>query len=363
MEGQAAQRQPLRFTIFYQILLAMCVVSTIPIAGLWYISVHESRQVWDSIVSHDLNQSAETLGRSVEEWTSMNLRLLDQNAKVPAIRSMDDSLQDPVLKSISDTYDWIYLAFTVSPDGKNVGRSDGKPQTFYGDRAYFKQIMGGAAVGQQVALGKTSKKPAFMLARPILSDASETQGVIAIAMTLEDLSNTITKTRIGKTGYAILLDENDRLIAHGGGGVTSELQDFGNHPAAHLQSRPGDPPFVFELDGRRFVAVTRVLDHGWKFIVMQDALEAYEAADRARLYSLILLASTLVGVILVALLLARRFSAPIRRLTAAADEISRGGFETEIGETDRADEIGALARAIERMRVSLAMALNRLRNR
>jgi len=363
MEGREPQRKPLRFTIFYQILLAMVVVSTIPITGLWYISVHESRLEWSAIVAQNLSQTADALGRSVEDWTATNLRLLDQNARTPAIRSMDARLQDPVLATVAETYDWIYLAFTVSPDGKNLGRSDGKPQTFYGDRSYFKQVMEGAPIGQQVLLGKTSKKPAFILAKPILADTGDTQGVIAIAMTLEDLSSTITNTRIGKTGYAILLDENNRLIAHGAGEISSELQDFSDYPAARVHSQPGDAPFVFEKGGKRFVAYTKVLKHGWKFIVQQDASEAYAAADQAQRHALILLSSTLIAVLLVALLLARRLSTPIRALTAAADEISRGSFKTTVGETERSDEIGALARAIERMRVSLEMALDRLRKR
>jgi methyl-accepting chemotaxis protein len=46
-----------------------------------------------------------------------------------------------------------------------------------------------------------------------------------------------------------------------------------------------------------------------------------------------------------------------------AEEISKGKLGAEIKETVRNDEIGALARAIERMGISLQMAFDRLRKK
>jgi len=293
----------------------------------------------------------------------MNLRVLQQNAETPAMRSMESETQNPVLKTMADTYEWVYLAFTILPNGQNLGRSDGKPQTFYGDRDYFKQVLGGKSVGQQVLLGKTSHKPAFILSKPIKGEGDKLQGVIAIAMTLEDLSKTITKTRIGKTGFAILLDENNRLIAHGNGEVSSELQDLGSHPALRRRHIFDRESFVFEEDGRKIVAFTKKTQQGWTLIVQQDYKEAYAAADEAQRNAIMLLVATMVAVVIIAYLLAQRLSTPIRKLTAIADEISRGNLSAEIKETGRSDEIGALARAIERMGVSLQMAFDRLRKR
>ncbi len=51
---------------------------------------------------------------------------------------------------------------------------------------------------------------------------------------------------------------------------------------------------------------------------------------------------------------------PIQELSDAANQISRGDFNVEI-ETDRQDEIGVVANAIDRMRVSLKMSIDRLR--
>ena len=59
----------------------------------------------------------------------------------------------------------------------------------------------------------------------------------------------------------------------------------------------------------------------------------------------------------------RRLTRPIRRLTRIADGISRGQLDAAIGETKRSDEIGSLARAIERLRASVKLAVERLGTR
>jgi len=361
--GKSTEGDGAGFKILYQILVTMCIIALIPLGGLWYISIYKSRIDWTTNIRQNLVANTEALTRSVDEWTSANLRVLEQNAETPDILSMDSDRQNRVLKTMADTYDWVYLAFTILPSGKNLGRSDGKPVKNYGDRNYFKQVLGGRDVGQQVLLGKTSGKPAFILAKAIKGDGTKNLGVIAIAMSLEDLSKTVTKTKIGRTGFAILLDENNRLIAHGKGEVASELQDFSFHPVLKPQNRSKARVFVFDQKGDKIVAYSKKTQQGWTLIVQQDYEEAYSAANRTRQNTLYLLGITCLIVLFVAVLLARRLSTPIRNLTAIADEISRGKLGAQIKETDRNDEIGALARAIERMGISLQMAFDRLRKK
>jgi methyl-accepting chemotaxis protein len=362
-QGITTDRVGSGFKILYQILATMCVIALIPIGGLWYISIYKSREDWTTNILQNLMNNTESLTRSVDDWTTMNLQVLEQNAETSDIQSMESETQNLVLKTMADTYEWVYLAFTIRPNGQNLGRSDGKPQTFYGDRRYFKQVLSGKSLGQQVLLGKTSGKPAFILAKPIKGEGAKILGAIAIAMSLEDLSKTITKTKVGQTGFAVLLDEDNRLIAHGNGEFSSELQDLSSHPVLRQRNRFDRNSFVFEEDGKKIVAYSKKTQQGWTLIVQQDYQEAYAAANETQRNAILLLAITMVTVVIVAYLLAQRLSKPIRNLTAIADEISRGNLGAEIKEIERSDEIGALARAIERMGVSLQMAFDRLRKR
>jgi len=70
--------------------------------------------------------------------------------------------------------------------------------------------------------------------------------------------------------------------------------------------------------------------------------------------------ATLIISILAAYLIARLITRPIAKLTAIAEDISKGKFHDKLDESARGDEIGTLARSIERMGVSIKIMLKRL---
>ena len=91
--------------------------------------------------------------------------------------------------------------------------------------------------------------------------------------------------------------------------------------------------------------------------------EAYGVAAKAQKNAMILLFVAVFISALIAFFLARRLSIPILNLTKIADEISRGNLSADIYEVNRGDEIGALARAIDRMGISLQLAFDKLKKR
>jgi methyl-accepting chemotaxis protein len=344
----------------YKILLAMILVSLIPIGGLWYISIYNAEQEAVTSVYQQLKNSADNLAEKVDSWHDMNLLILQQNSATPSLQSMEAGRQDPVLKTITDNYKWVYLAFTILPNGQNVGRSDGKPPQPYGDRKYFQQVIGGQMVGREVVIGKTSGKPALILAIPLYGADNSKKGVFAFAMSLEDLSKSVTDVSFGQSGNAILLDEQNRVVAKNKE-LLSSLEDLGAHPSIIAAGKGDKTPVVFTEKGKRMLAWSKTTKHGWKVILQQDYDEAFAFMTQTRQSAMLLLALTLAFTIAVAFLLSAGLAGPIKRLTEAADGMSRGELDTEMRETQRQDEIGDLARAIERMGISLKMALQRMR--
>lgn len=352
--------------IFHKILLTMIAVAFIPLGGLLYISGYQLEQDWRRNVHSNLTLTAEALVGKVNGWTDMNLRVLRQNALLPAIASMDPAQQKPVLKAVQNTYNWAYLVFTTDRNGQNISRSDDNPPQSYGDRNYFKQVMEGKPVGQEVVIGRTTQKPALILACPIRTTTgadSTPAGVKAMAMHLVDVSAVVTGARIGQTGFAILVDQNNKVIAHGKPErVAQTLQDFSAHPALQAQESTQEP-ILYEEEGQRVVAHTQKTSLGWTLIIQQNYDDAFAPLLEARRNALILIALSLILVLVVAYVLSRQLASPIWQLTTVAENISRGGFDQKIVGTERRDEIGALARAIERMAVSIKMAFERLRKK
>lgn len=348
------------FTIFTKLTLTMLSVALIPLASLWYANYRQTQAALQAEVEKDLSHIADIVVAKVDDWTDMNVRALQQNAASADIVSMDPKRQTPLLKSITDTYKWYFLVQTTNADGNNVARSDDQPLRSYADREYFKQIMlQERPIGQQVLLSRTTGKPAFTIAVPIKDMSSRKAGILSATSFLDNISKTITDVKLGKTGFAFLVEDTGKVIAHGQPGkIKEELQDFIRHPA--LNKSASQQPFVFEEDGKQIIAKTKKAGLDWTLVVQQNYDEAFTPLQAAKWNALIVLLVTVVVVSIIAFVFARGLAKPIHELTTTADDYSRGELDATIPGTERSDEIGALARAIERMGISLKMAFEEI---
>lgn len=356
-----------RWRIFHKILLAMLVVALAPLGAVWYVTYRYSIEDLSGVIEERLASASDRLAVRVEDWVGMHVKALYQNAALEEIQSMKREKQDPVLKTILNEYKWSYLVFTTNQEGMNIGRSDDGKLLDYRDRKYVKDVANGAPMATQVLIGRTTGKPALIIAAPIFgsSPASEKklQGVIAMAMHLSDLTDQIANLRIGKTGFAFLLDEGGFVISHPDEEMTKSRKDLSGHPAFAARPKQGKKTVVFQDGDKEMVAVVQKTSHGWTLVTQQDRREAYAPVEEANQRALIMLAVTVLLVILIAYFFSRGLAGPIRGLTAAAEQMSLGKFGGEIPGRERKDEIGDLAQAIERLGKSVRLAIDRLRSK
>ena len=348
----------LTFGIFPKLLLTMLVVALIPLGAIWYLDYRTESESLSRQIEQRLSSQADTMVGYVDAWVDMNVRMLRQNAALDDMSSMDAKAQKPLLRAIAAEYKWVYLAFTIAPDGNNIGRNDEEAPRFYGDRGYFKQAIDGRQVGQEVVISRTTGQPAAILSVPIWR-LDKVVGVLAAGTSVTDVSTTITNVKIGQSGFVFLVDDQGKVIAH-----PSARESQKAHPAvAGLGAEPKKQIIFAEASGKRVIAVAEKTKYGWTLVAQQDYDEAYGPLALANRNALILLGITVLFVLLVSYALASRLTRPIRRLTQIADGISRGNLGAGIAETKRSDEIGSLARAIERLRASVKLAVERLGTR
>ena len=132
------------------------------------------------------------------------------------------------------------------------------------------------------------------------------------------------------------------------------------HPAFLARPEQGKKQIVYEEDGKKRVAYVQTTQNGWTMVTQQDHEEAFAPLRDTTRNALVLLVLTIITVSGVAYLFSQRLSRPIRDLTRIADDMSRGRVVTRMKEAERTDEIGNLARAIDRMGTSIRLAMDRL---
>src|SRR6266849_3672662 len=152
--------------IFQKILVTMLVVAIVPLSAIWYIDYRNSSERISNTTDQQLADISDKLVSQVNDWVTMNLKVLNQNAALADMASMKGEKQNPILRAIENEYKWSYVIITIGPDGMNVGRSDDNKLLDYSDRNYFKDVMNGAPMGKQVLISKTTNKPALLLSAP-----------------------------------------------------------------------------------------------------------------------------------------------------------------------------------------------------
>jgi methyl-accepting chemotaxis protein len=348
----------LTFGIFPKLLLTMLVVTLIPLGAIWYLDYRAESESLSRQVEQRLSAQADTLAGYVDAWVDMHARMLRQNAALDDMSSMDAKKQKALLRAIAAEYKWIYLAFTIAPDGNNIGRNDEEPPRFYGDRGYFKQAADGRQMGQEVVISRTTGQPAAILSVPIWR-LDKVVGVLAVGTSISDLTTTVGNVKIGQTGFVFLVDDQGKVLAH-----PTARDNLKTHPAVvALGGEPRKQILYTDPSGKRVIAFAERTRHGWTLVAQQDYEEAYRPLVDANRNALILLGVTVLFVVVVSYVLASQLTRPIRRLTQISDGISRGNLAANIAEVKRSDEIGSLARAIERLRASVKLAVERLGTR
>ena len=194
--------------------------------------------------------------------------------------------------------------------------------------------------------------------------ADRRNGDMAIAdINLTLIRDVISRIRIGETGYAFVLDQSAQLVAHPD--ISKVLLgthsiERTRHLRAEFTGAPGEVIATSDLDGVSVLAtMTPPLEGvGWNVFAVQPVSEAMAPIYWAlwRTGGLLLLAALIAG--MVAWLLARRMTGPIRLLEQGAQDIGAGKFDRPIT-ISSGDELERLADSFNRMAQELAVSQER----
>jgi methyl-accepting chemotaxis protein len=354
------KRQGLGLTA--KVTALMLAISLVPLVVSWVIQFRQMNERLRGDVESLMAATGTGMAAQVDEWVDKNLRVLEASAQLSDMISMDRKKQESILRAIQHAYPWMYLVFTTDTKGMNVARSDEEQLKDYSDRQYVKDVIAGKDISWQTLIGKTSHVPALILAVPIRSEG-KVVGVLANAMTVQEISQKVATWRQGKTGFAFLVDEKGKVIAHPVKEAYLKQENLSQHPliAAFMRGRNGSLAFT-NVGESPYIGYVCGTKYRWALAVQQEEREAFNTLWRMRRFAYIVLAATVGIVLAVAWFLAGSLVRPIRKLTEAADRMSLGDLNVEIKATSR-DEIGKLTEAVARMQDSLRLSIERLRRR
>jgi signal transduction histidine kinase len=190
-----------------------------------------------------------------------------------------------------------------------------------------------------------------------MAQAGRNAGVTMAEVNLKLIWDVVTGMRIGKSGYAYVVDRDGRLIAHPDIGLVLRNTDLSRLPqvAAALAGSSVSPPVAVasSIDGKSVLTARAVIvPLGWTVFVELPLHEALAPLYGAALRTGAVLALAFGLATLAALLLARRMVVPIRLLQAGAARIGAGELNRRI-DIRSGDELEGLAGQFNRMAADL----------
>jgi signal transduction histidine kinase len=177
-------------------------------------------------------------------------------------------------------------------------------------------------------------------------------------LALEELWRMVDRIKIGEKGFALLLAENQRLIAHGdpdkkhmiAAAAMNTTRTADQTFAARLLQ---DPAHTYEdyvdVSGRKMVAVgATVPGLPWVVVVEQPREEAFGVAGELRMQLLVAIGLALLGTVVLGTLWGRSFITRIFALKRATQGIAEGRMDERVVVSGR-DEIRQLGDAFNSM--------------
>jgi methyl-accepting chemotaxis protein len=308
-----------------------------------------------------MKNNTEAIGALVDEWFDKNIRVMRAAAMQPQITAMQGEQQKGVLVAINKAYPWTYLVQTMGLDGKNVARSDDQALGNYADREYVRDILNdGRDLGWESIIGRTNHKPSLAVSVPIRSGNGSLVGLLNASFTIEETSHAVATWKSGETGFAFLVDEKSKVLAHPRADYEQTQKQLTDHPlvaAFHADHKPH--LLEFTENGKEILGYVEGDKYGWAVMVQQEEAEVFGPLRATLTLGIGLLAAAILLVVAIAVVFSRVLIRPIVGMTNAANRMSLGELQVPIVAHGN-DELTLLARSLERLRKSMRAAMSRL---
>jgi signal transduction histidine kinase len=195
--------------------------------------------------------------------------------------------------------------------------------------------------------------PTTTIAIRLAEQESAPGGWLVGELNLEELWRMVDRIRVGSHGYALLVSDDGRLIAHGNPDQKRSIARGELLPehafAATLRGRSGQPANEYDENGRWVLATGALVPSlGWAVIVEQPTEEAYQVARRLERQLIAAIGLALLVTIAVGILWGRAFIQRIFALMRGTQAIAEGRLEERVSVSGQ-DELRQLGDAFNSM--------------
>ncbi|ROR01696.1 methyl-accepting chemotaxis protein [Desulfosoma caldarium] len=260
---------------------------------------------------------------------------------------------------VSDAFGTLYAGTT--PDGNTEVYKGVK----IAERPYFQKAKaaGEVVIGEPV-ISKVSNQPVVVAAVPLKGRNGSFQGVLGLTVNIDYLIETLSKTKVGKTGYAYMVDRQGLIISHPNKEFILKLDltktpGLENLARAMASGSVGVVDYVFKGE-KKISGYAPVGVNGWMVGATQPVSEFLEPVHRQVKGMLIIGMAAIFITLGVFYVFSQRLTTPImesvtglregaEQVASAASQVSGASQQLAEGSSEQAASLEETSSALEEM--------------
>jgi methyl-accepting chemotaxis protein len=340
-----------RSSITTKILVAVVCVFTVMIAGYGLHQDWNNKRTIDATIQREmLNVSAST-ARSVGNWFEGRLFLVESARQ--ALEGLPPEV-DPVVtfnyKVFEDNFLSTYFGAADTGSFHTFPASDDLPSDYDPRvRPWYKEaVAANKAVLTEPYADASSGDLVVTIASPVVS-AGRLKGVAAADFSINVIADMLAGIELPGPGELFLVNDLGKILVHPNADMIGKsLADAFDGAAPAMTGALGEASSNGKDQLVSFTTIPGLPGVTWHVGMALDKAAAYAPLWEAR--GTLVLATLLFALIAAAItwaVLRSLVAQPVRKITGTMNAMAAGDYDVDVAFVDRADEMGAMARAVE----------------
>lgn len=373
MEGSSSmksnQSQKRTASIKNKLVFLLVALVVIPIIALGSISYNTAKNILALELKSSSKQIAEKINYTFDNYFGANektLNMLSQNFNITDVLSMKDDQMKYVfnaLANVKDAHTDVANVYVGTYNKKMFLYPEAELPADYDPTTrpwYQKAVKEGKTIWTEPYIDTASKKLTVTVAKPVNSSTGEFTGVVAMDITLDQLSDLLGQTRLGKNGYFLMTDASGVIELH------PDKELIGKEiPVKELKDavlKESEDEIDYEYNGDKklgvFIKNERI---GWHLI----GTMSYSEIDKQM--SSIIFKTAAAGLVIaiiavvIALFASRPMTKSLQILVEDVKKIGEGDF-TVRSSVNSKDEIGVLGATVNKMVEDIGSLMKNIRS-
>ena len=352
-----------------KLILGGIAIVLVPMLVVAFFSVMKASSNLESCAKQSAREIAQGLADLTEKTMSQELKLAKQISLENTVISMASTVDrfglentgsaaeqlvmmlSQAMHEIGEEYEGIMIT-----DVKGIVYADGSGGKMKGrslaDQGYFIQAKTGTANIGSALRSEITGKLIVPVCAPIFKDSKKFMGCVVVIVQIDYIMNKLANTKIGKTGYAFMIDRQGIIVAHPNPEHILKLDISAQKGMEQIASemmagQSGVQEYTFD-GSTKIAGFSPVKLTGWSVGATQPKSEYLAAGREIRNLIALITTVSLVIVTILIIFFARGITIPLAMGVDIAKKMAQGDFTHTI-EVERQDEIGALAEALREM--------------